>query len=413
MNAKGETMDEQRLPGDFHPFQDPEEVFANGEQLVARCPVGWSENDGGFWVVAGRAPVFEVLTQPALFQVGGEERAVRIPSDPPGFNRPLMPPQDVNPPIHRDFRAIINPFLSPQAMARHEPAFRKMIGSLVERFASDGRCDAAEQFAKVFPAKLAFRELFSIRDDEETDRVLTWVTRIAYGRFREPPAIIRELQSNWNHWCDEFVERRRTERHDDVVDALLFGHVDDGRPLTHLEIVGAIQVLILGGFMTTSDATCNLLVALAEHPEIEPRLRAEPSLLSAFIEEVLRLEPPVAARFRRCTAGVELGAETIEAGQRLLVHLAAANRDPAEFDHPDELDLDRPSNRHFTFGAGVHRCVGSSMARLTLTIAIEELLRRVENIRFDGDGRASRLSVSGATWRLVDALPIRFDTRVR
>lgn len=181
-----------------------------------------------------------------------------------------------------------------------------------------------------------------------------------------------------------------------------------GRPITEMEALGAIQVLTLGGFMTTADATCNLVVALIDNPELQDELRAHPNAIPPFIEEVLRLEPPVTTRARRCVSNVELRGTSIPAGDRVMVNVVAANRDPQEFERPDALDIQRDYNRHLTFGAGIHRCIGSTMARMTLRIALEELLARTRDMRFAEGQREQRISVSGSTWRLVDSMPIVF-----
>ena len=395
----------------FDPLQQPDTVFSIAHALLDSCPFGRSDKDGGFWVASGREQVLRVLQDRDTFHVGGETKAVRIPPDPEGFNRPLMPPQDVNPPLHRAFRAILNPHLAPAPLHAHEHDVRRTIGGLIDAFVPDGRCDVATSLAKVFPARVTFTDVFGIDDLEETEMVRRWVERIIYGRFREDPEVLGQLQRSWNEWTLDLIAQRRRHRRDDVLDALIFGSVEGGRPVAEMEVVGAIQVLILGGFMTTSDAACNLIVALIEHPTLQERLASDRSLIPKLIEEVLRLEPPVGARVRRCTATTKIDGHTVHPGDRVLVHLVAANRDPDEFVHPDDLDLGRPSNRHLAFGAGIHRCVGSNLARMTLQIALEELLERVRDISFAPGQRETRLGLSGATWRLVDSLPIEFRAR--
>ncbi|HWE57407.1 MAG TPA: cytochrome P450 [Acidimicrobiales bacterium] len=395
------------LPAGFDPLQQPETAFVTARALLERCPFGWSERDGGFWVAAGREPALGVLQDREGFHVGGPTRAVRIPPDPVGFNRPLMPPQDVNPPIHRDFRALINPHVSPSALVAHAEGFRRIIAELVEAYVARMGTDFARDVAKVFPARVTFSELFGIPDRDEAETVRSWVERIIYGRFTESGEVLGALQGAWNDWTVDFMARRRRDRRNNVVDALLFGRVQ-GRPPTEIEIVGALQVLILGGFMTTSDASCNMVITLVDHPELEHRLRERPELIDRFIEEVLRLDPPVGARVRRCTHETTIDGHVVHEGDRVLVNLVAANRDPAEFDRPEEFDLDRPRNRHLAFGAGIHRCVGSNVARLTLRILMEELLARATDFRFPVGRRETRVGASGATWRLVDSVPLEF-----
>lgn len=395
------------LPRAFDPLQQPDTAFETAHELLERCPFGWSEMDGGFWVAAGRDQALAVLQDREGFHVGGQSKAVRIPPDPVGFNRPLMPPQDVNPPIHRDFRAILNPYLSPNGLVVHEAGFRRIISRLVETYVSAEGKDFAKDVAKVFPARITFSELFGIPDPDEAETVRSWVERIIYGRFKEPGEVLGRLQQSWNDWTVDFMVRRRRDRRDDVIDALLFGRVD-GRPPEEIEVVGTIQVLILGGFMTTSDASCNMAVTLVDHPGLDDRLRRDRALIDPFIEEVLRLDPPVGARVRRCTGDRTIDGQEIHSGDRVLVNLVAANRDPSEFDRPEEFDLDRIRNRHLAFGAGIHRCVGSNVARMTLRILMQELLARASDFHFPEGLREVRVGASGATWRLVDSVPLRF-----
>ena len=137
-------------------------------------------------------------------------------------------------------------------------------------------------------------------------------------------------------------------------------------------------------------------------------MRADATLIPRFIEEVLRLEPPVSTRPRRCIAAAELDGHGIAAGDRVMVNLVSANRDPAEYENPDDIDLDRAYIRHLTFGGGIHRCVGSTLARITLRMVVEELLGHVTALQYADDLGARRKCVSGATWRLVETLPVTF-----
>lgn len=394
----------------FPPLLPPDDVFTTVKHLLAKCPVTHSEIDGGFWVVNRYGDNLSVLQDWRTFPVGRADGkgSVRVPADPPGVNRPLFPPIDINPPLHRHFREIINPYLSPQALAGHEEGFRRIIVELIESFAHEGSCDLAAQFAKVFPAQITFCELFGIEDDEQITKARHWIRRLTYDLFREAPEVLGGIQRELNGWTMDLIEeRRRKQTIDNLIDALVHGTVD-GRPVTDAELVGTIQILILGGFSTTADATCNLVIKMIENPGLEGRLRRQPDMIKPFIEEVLRLDPPITARARRCARDTDLDGATIRDGDRLVVNLVAANRDPAEFDHPEEFDMDRPRNRHLSFSAGVHRCVGSTMARMSLTIMLEELLARISDIGFARGRREERVSFSIGVWRAVDSLPIVF-----
>jgi cytochrome P450 len=385
------------------------DAHAMSRYFLAKCPVVHSDEDGGFWVINRHPDVLRVCQDSETFANGN--RGVRVPHDPPGLERPPMVPIDSNPPLHRDVRRVLNPFLTPQALEPHEEEFRAIIGGLIEAFAGDGQCDIATQLAKQFPADITSRYLFGVTDPDELHLLRHWVRKLSYDMHREDPKVLIEVQDQWSAWSHALVQRRRAEPRDDIVSALLTATVEDGRWLTDEEVDGAIQILTLGGFSTTSDATSNIVIRLIEEPGLESYLREHPEMISAAIEEALRLEPPVDTRPRRCTRDVEIGGKILQRDDRLLLNYLAANVDPEEWDQPDEFRLDRPRSRVMTFGAGPHRCVGSNLARTTLRIMVEELLKRVSDIRWADDRHEQRVAFGGGAWRAVDSLPIRFTPR--
>jgi cytochrome P450 len=193
------------------------------------------------------------------------------------------------------------------------------------------------------------------------------------------------------------------------VSALIEATVEGGRHLSNEELVGAIQILTFGGYSTTAHATCNIVIRLIEEPGLQQLLRDCSELIPAAVEEVMRLEPSVTSRHRRATQDVELGGRTIRRGERVLFNIIAANVDPEEWDHPDEFRLNRARNRVMTFGAGPHRCLGSTMARLLLTIVVQELLAHAKDIRWLDERREVRNSTSTAVWRGVESLYVAFE----
>lgn len=384
----------------------PEDVHEMTRLMLARCPVVHSDVDGGFWLINRHADVVRVLQDWRGFANGNA--GVRVPHDPPGVNRPPMPPIDWNPPMHRRVREVMNPFLSPQALAEHEDGFRSIIGELLDTFAPDGRCDLATQFSKVFPARITAQELLGVTDQSQLEDLRTWNRRLSYDLLTEDPVVLAEVQRNWSAWCHRLVDARRTDPRADIVSALIDATVDDRPLLSDVEVVGAIQILIAGGFSTTSEATSNIVVRLIDDPELEARLRERPELIPKAIEEILRADPPVLTRPRRCTHDVEIGGEVIRAGERVLVNYLGANVDPDEWDHPDDFVLDRARNRSMTFSAGPHRCIGSNVARTSLRIMVEELLARVTKIQYADDRRERRISTQPGGWRMVDSFPITY-----
>jgi cytochrome P450 len=399
------TLPTENYADHFDPLLPPDEVHQAAAYMLAHCPVAHSDLDGGFWIINRHADLMRVMQDQEVFASGN--RGVRVPHEP--VTRPPMPPIDSNPPVHRQVRQAMNPFLTPQSLGRQEQRFRSIIGGLVDPFAGNGHCDIATDLAKIFPAQTTLEILFGIADPAVLSQVRHWVRRLSYDMFKEDAAVLAGIQDDWSGWCQEFIDERRAgPRRDDVIDALLHVRVADGRLLTHAEVVGALQILLLGGFSTTADATCNIVIALIEHPWLEAQLRERPELIPNAIEEVLRLEPPVTARPRRCTRDVEMGGRTIRANDRVLSFYLAANRDPELFADPDTLDIFRARNKIMTFGSGPHRCIGSNMARLSLRIMVEELLARVTGFQFAEGRREERVSYNPSSWRAVDSLPVTF-----
>lgn len=390
---------------DMPPLVPPEDVHPMSRFMLAKCPVTHSDQDGGFWIVNRHEDLVRVMQDWDGFASGN--RGVRVPHMP--IAQPPMPPIDLNPPLHREVRRVMNPHLSPQALAQHEEEFRDLIRGLVDDFADDGHCDIATDLAKIFPADITSRYFFGVTDPDELKQLRSWVRTLSYDMLKEDPKVLREIQDQWMAWSQDLIDRRRAEPIDDIMSSLIQATFEDGRHLTDQELIGASQILTLGGFSTTADATCNIVIRLMEEPGLEQRLRDEPEKIPDAIEEIMRLEPPVTARPRRAVRDVEVGGQTIRENDRVLCNYLAANVDPEEWDDPEVFNMDRTRNRVMTFGAGPHRCIGSNAARLELRLMVEELLKRVTNIRWAApDQRETRVSFNPSAWRACDSLPVVF-----
>jgi cytochrome P450 len=154
-------------------------------------------------------------------------------------------------------------------------------------------------------------------------------------------------------------------------------------PVTQEEIIGTVQLLILGGLETTAGALGSMMLRFCRDRSIADLLRSQPELIPAAVEELLRLDGPFIAITRTAMRDAELGGQAIKSGEKVIIYWASANRDEGEFTHPDEFHVDRSSNRHLAFGAGPHRCAGSNLARQNLRVALEELLPRLADLRLE------------------------------
>ncbi len=285
-------------------------------------------------------------------------------------------------------------------MAEWEQPTRALVTRLIDAFIEDGACDFMAAFARPFPS-LAFFELALNAPAGDLDRVAYLASKSSTPN--DPEA--RECWLGLYHWIRDFVGQRRGQPpRGDVVDAVLAASID-GRPITEDEVIGTVQLLILGGLETTAGALGLMLGRFCAQPEIPALLRREPELIPNAVHELLRLDPPFVSVGRTAVRDAELGGRLIKAGDKVLIHWASANRDHGEFGHPDGFDLGRERNRHFSFGVGPHRCAGSNLARMNLRIALEELLRRLDEIRL-ADGADIRYH-AGLT-RSPVRLPITF-----
>jgi cytochrome P450 len=208
-----------------------------------------------------------------------------------------------------------------------------------------------------------------------------------------------------SEWISHFVDRRRQEPpRGDVVDAVLTAEIA-GRPITDEEVVGLVQLLVLGGLETTAGALGLAMVRMCNQPEITARLAQQPELIPKAIEEFLRLETPFIAEARTALRDTEIDGHRITKGDKVLIYWTSTGRDEDEFPEPDVFTLDRPRNRHLAFGAGIHRCAGSNLARMNMRIALAEILARLPDLKLE-DG--ADIHYHTTFTRAPAALPITF-----
>jgi cytochrome P450 len=358
------------------------------------CPVARSDQHGGFWVVSRYEDALSVAQNWEAFS--SAHGLGILPAK--GVVRNL--PVETDPPEHRVYKRLINPHFTPDAVAPWEQPTRELVTRLIDAVIEDGACEFMEAFARPLPS-LAFFDLAIHAPAGDLERVARLASRSSTPNA--PDA--RECWQGLYAWIKEFIARRRAEPpRGDVVDAVLTASVD-GRPLTEDEVIGTVQLLILGGLETTAGALGLMMVRFCRQPEISALLRGRPELIPGAVQELLRLDPSFVSVGRTAVRDTELDGRQIKKGDKVLIHWASANRDDAEFGAPDDFELDRERNRHLSFGAGPHRCAGSNLARLNLRVAIEELVRRLDDVRLQ-DGAQIRYH-AGLT-RSPLSVPIAF-----
>ena len=354
--------------------QDLHPTLARARRL---CPIAHSDQHGGYWVATRYEDVLAIAQD---WETWSNELGITVPHAPSGGSggsgRMLILPVGIDPPLQRTFKRLINRYFTPAAVAPWEDETRALVTRLIEGFADRGQCEFMEAFARPFPG-LAFFDLALHAPADDLDQVNAWATVASSTHLPESRDGIMQLAM----WIAEFVKRRREEGpRGDVVDAVMAADID-GRPITEAEAIGTIHLLILGGLETTAGVLGMAMQRFCEHPEIPDLLRARPELIPDAVEELLRLDGSFIAIGRTARHDTTLGDREVKAGERVIIYWASANRDEAEFPEPDDFDLTRAQNRHIAFGAGPHRCAGSNLARMNLRVALEELLRRLHDIR--------------------------------
>lgn len=346
----------------------PEFWDAIGE-LRAHGPLVWVEDHGGYWAALGYDVVRQAAQDWKTFS-SAQGTAIERPSP---DQMPYIMPIDIDPPRQVTYRRKVNPYLTPTVLAHLEDGIRGIADELIDNFVEEGTCDLAADFARRLPGTVFFRLLVGA-DDEDFREVEPWARTIS---FDPDPVKKGEAAARLNGWVGTlFRDRAAQPRSSDVVDAVM--HLgDSGEAFAPHELQTGLALLAMGGIGTSSDLIGSIACVLCDHPELQERVRSDLDLVPALVEECLRLEPPVTMMFRTATGDVDLAGRHIAEGDKVGLFFAAANRDPAMFDRPDEVDINRKRNPHVAFGMGVHRCIGSNLARLQVRVAVEQMLARL------------------------------------
>lgn len=350
------------------------EIWAD---LRERCPVAHTDRFGGTWLPVRHAEVAAIAHDTENYSSQGvivSEFRPDVPA-PMGY----APPITSDPPFHAIARRLLLPPFAPKAIQALEPFTREychqLIDGLEASMADDGVVDAAVGYSQNIPVRIIAHMLGV--PEADGDRFRDFIHRIVENAGDNEPIA---WEDTLDHYLDTQVALHqanpRPADEGDLIDYLL-GVEIEGQPLLPDHVRGTVALLIIAGIDTTWSAIGASLWHLARHPEQAQRLRDEPETMVFAIEELLRVYAPVTMA-RLVAKDHELAGCPLKVGDWMLLPFPAANRDPEVFENPDEVILDRKQNRHGAFGLGIHRCLGSNLARMELTVAIETWLERFE-----------------------------------
>ena len=370
-----------------------ENPFPIWDELRGRCPVAHSDRfQDGAYFPSRYAEVREIAYDSEHFSsrrvIVREKKVPLTPS----------PPITSDPPEHTPARKLLLPAFAPQAIARLEPRARALCRELLDAIGDAKSCDAAVDYAQHIPVRLIAHMLGVPQTDGDLFR--KWIHLVLEVGISDESVILPTLQEMGAYFFAE-IKRRGDKRGDDLISFLLDARMD-GQPLSGPHISGTLRLLLIAGIDTTWSAIGASLWHLAKHPEDRRRLAADPALMPTAIEEFLRAYAPVTMA-REVVKETTVGGCPFKEKGQVLLSFPAANRDPTMFPDADKVLIDRAENRHAAFGLGRHRCLGSNLARLEMTVAIEEWLARFPEFSLD---KSAQVTWSEGTVRGPRRLPV-------
>jgi len=379
---------------DPHWTENPYPIW---DQLRAAGPVVHTDRFLGCYMPT----TYEAVRQIAHDTEHFSSRRVIVRDERPEVMKNAAPPITSDPPYHKPAKQLLLPPFTPDAMTKLEPRVRAICNELIDGFIADGQCDAAARYTKYIPVR-TIAHMLGI-PESDSDLFIQWIHMVLELGIKDESKLGQAVQEMSAYFVGH-IEARKQQPTDDLISTLMNARDKDGQPLDDSHVMGSLRLILIAGIDTTWSAIGASLWHLANHPQDRARLIAEPALMPIAVEELLRAYSPV-------TMAREVMKETVvegcpmKPGNMVLLSFPAANRDPAAFPDADKVVLDRKENRHAAFGLGIHRCVGSNLARMEMTVAIEEWLKRIPEFRLDPKGA---VKWSQGTVRGPRQLPLLF-----
>ncbi|NSL42690.1 cytochrome P450 [Streptomyces sp. 8P21H-1] len=361
------------------------------EEMQDRCPVAWTDTHGGHFVAASHQAVFDIARSTDKLSndhdVNNERRGykgITIPPPPPdqGFRGGFL---EMDPPEQRYYRQALNPYLSPAAVQRWVPFLDELIRACLDERIESGEIDFVEGLANPVPA------VFTLAMMGIPLKKWQMYNEPAHAGVYTPPdspdrGRVRELHIAMMTDIAEQMNAIRATPRPGLVDAVVNTSIGDTKP-SDMDLLGVLALLIGGGFDTTTALTGRSLEWLSHHPEERERLSRERArLLDPATEEFLRFFTPAVGDGRTVSEDCALAGQEFKEGDRIWLSWAMANRDPSVFPDPNNVHLERKGNRHQAFGLGIHRCIGSNVARVVFKRMLSHVLDRMPNYVCSAEG---------------------------
>ncbi|NIJ37769.1 hypothetical protein FHR22_002472 [Sphingopyxis panaciterrae] len=393
--------------------------------LRANNPLGRAEVPGfdPFWVVTRHADILEISRQNALFHNGDrsttllrqvDDARIRKITGTPHFVRSLV---QMDAPDHPKYRALTFKWFSPGSVKQLEADIRALARQEVDRMAMmGGACDFMAEVALGYPLHVIMtilgvpmadkarmlkltQDIFGAQDGEQAEKNRKLEALPGFiSRF-----LVKAFLADFTRYFMKIAKDRRANPQDDLA-SVIANAVIDGKLISDREATGYFTIVATAGHDTTSSSLAGGMAVLAQVPELLARLKADPTLIPAFVEEAIRWTSPVKTFMRSATEDTEFAGRRIAKGDWLMLCYASGNRDEAVFDDPFAFRLDRKPNKQLAFGYGAHVCIGQHLARLELRIMFEELIARLDSVAPDGAMRFTQSwFVNGPR-----TLPLRF-----
>lgn len=372
-------------------LSDPYPIW---RELRETCPVAHTDRYRGVYFPTRYGDIREIAYDPKNFS----SRRVVVRE---GDYRVNSPPITSDPPDHRPLRMVLIPPFTPQAVAKLEGQTRAICNELIDAFIENGRCDGAVDYAQNIPVRIIAHMLGIPADDG--DRFRGWITMALQDGITNQ-ASLQQAEGEIAAYFAEQIKLRRGQLADDLVSFLIRARQPNGEPFSDHQVLGALRLLLVAGIDTTWSAIGSAIWHLATVPADRERLVREPELIPTAIEELLRAYAPVTMA-REIIDDVAVGGCPMKRGEMVLLSFPAANRDPEKFSDADRVVIDRRENPHVAFGLGIHRCIGSNLARMEMRIAVEEWLKRMPDFRLDP---SQPMTWSQGTVRGPRRLPVMF-----